>query len=53
MSKPTLKIRIPEEVRAWLDAQTQRNGSTLNSEVLRSIRDRIDAEQAKGNGHVG
>ncbi len=46
-SKPNLKIRVPEELRVWLAAQAERNGSSMNSEVVRAIRDRIDAQQAK------
>jgi len=42
-----MHVRLPRDLREWLGLQAERNGSTLNSEVVRAIRDRVDAEQAK------
>jgi hypothetical protein len=38
-------IRLPLDVRKWLKRQAQRNTSSSNAEIIRSIRDRMDAER--------
>lgn len=37
-----LPIRFPLDVKAWLEAQAERNGSSQNSEVIRAIRAAMD-----------
>jgi predicted transcriptional regulator len=44
MDKTTLSLRLPADVKAFLSAQAERNGSSQNSEILRCIRDRMDRE---------
>jgi hypothetical protein len=34
-------------VHAWLDARAERNGSSINAEIIRLVRDAMDP-QAKG-----
>ena len=41
---PRLWVRLPEDVKAWLAAQAERNGSSQSSEVTRSVRERMDRE---------
>ncbi|WP_417257159.1 Arc family DNA-binding protein [Celeribacter halophilus] len=43
MKKPTIQlpIRFPHDVKAWLEAQAEVNGSSQNSEVIRAVRDRM------------
>lgn len=36
-------IRFPADVKAWLAAQAEKNGSSQNSEVIRAVRERMDA----------
>ena len=39
-----LKIRLPADVKEWIERQTAKNASTQNSEIVRSIRERMDRE---------
>jgi predicted HicB family RNase H-like nuclease len=39
---PQLKIRLPSEIKAFIAKQAEKNGSNLNSEVIRSIRERME-----------
>jgi predicted HicB family RNase H-like nuclease len=41
-------LRMPHEMREWVEKEALRNGSSLNSEILRGIRFRMDAEQREG-----
>jgi hypothetical protein len=47
--KRTITVRAPLDVVHWVNAQVERNASSQSSEIVRLIRDRIDAEteQAK------
>lgn len=40
-------IRFPEDVKAWLEDQARLNRSSQNSEVIRSIRERMKAAGAE------
>lgn len=33
-----LRLRLPEDVKVWLQAEAERNGSSQNSEVIRALR---------------
>nr|WP_201829568.1 Arc family DNA-binding protein [Microvirga zambiensis] len=44
-----LVVRLPDGFRHWLKDQADRNGSSQNSEVIRSIRERMD-RVAAGEG---
>lgn len=33
-----LQLRLPSEVKDWLHAEAERNGSSQNSEVIRALR---------------
>lgn len=39
-----LALRVPADVKAWLAEQARRNGSSLNSEAIRAVRERMDRE---------
>ena len=39
-----LQLRLPDEVKAWLAAQADRNGSSQNSEVIRALRAAMERE---------
>lgn len=41
---PQINIRLPKEIKAFIAAQAERNGSSQNSEIIRCIRDRMDRE---------
>ena len=38
MNRPQLKIRLPEDVKAFIEAQAQANTSSQSSEIVRAIR---------------
>ena len=33
-----LQLRLPTELKAWLEAEAEKNGASQNSEVIRAIR---------------
>jgi len=37
MRKP-LQLRLPDDLKQWLKAEADRNGSSQNSEVIRALR---------------
>ena len=40
-----MQLRLPDEVKDWLESQATINGSSQNSEVIRAIRDRMAATE--------
>ena len=40
-----LLVRLPNEVKAWLQAEATRNLSSQTSEVVRAVRQRMEAER--------
>jgi hypothetical protein len=38
-------VRLPEDVKAFLDREAERNFASRNSEIIRSIRVRMETEQ--------
>lgn len=42
-----LKIRLPNDLKAWLEEQAKINESTQNSEVVRAIRERMSGMEAR------
>ena len=46
-----LLLRLPKDIKSWIEREAAYNGSSQNSEIIRSIRLRMDAEQpAKAAG---
>ena len=39
-----LVIRMPRAIKAWIEQQAARNGSSQNSEVIKSLRARMDEQ---------
>lgn len=39
---PQIKLRLPEELKGWIDRQAEMNRSSKSSEIVRSIRERMD-----------
>lgn len=37
-----LQLRLPDELKDWIEDQAERNGASQNSEVIRSIRERME-----------
>jgi hypothetical protein len=40
-------IKLPGDVREWLEGQAARNISSMNAEVVRSLRDRMDQDEQR------
>ena len=52
---PQFKIRMPEEVRDWIEAKSKENASSVTSEIVRSIQYRMrlePIERAAAEGFV-
>ncbi|CTQ63470.1 hypothetical protein LA5095_06299 [Roseibium album] len=39
---PRVLVRLPVETKRFLESETQKNASSLNSEIVRCIRHRMD-----------
>ena len=42
-------VRLPVEMKIWLEIEAARNGASQNSEIVRTIRARMDGEQKAGS----
>ncbi|SDY18028.1 Arc family DNA-binding protein [Citreimonas salinaria] len=42
LDRKPMQLRLPPEMKAWIKAQSQKNGSSQNSEVIRAVRDRME-----------
>lgn len=49
MQKTSTSLRLPADAKAFIAAQAQRNGSSLNSEIVRCIRDRMEKMATTGS----
>jgi hypothetical protein len=41
-----LLVRLPRDVKAWLQREAARNCASLNGEIIRSIRARMEPDRA-------
>jgi predicted HicB family RNase H-like nuclease len=41
---PQTLVRMPPELKDWIRAEAASNGSSLNSEILRSVRERKERQ---------
>lgn len=37
-----MQLRLPPDVKAWVEAQAKRSGASQNSEIIRALRDAMD-----------
>jgi Arc-like DNA binding domain len=44
--KATLLVRLPRELKAWIEREATHNGASQNSEIIRSIRARMEPNRA-------
>jgi plasmid stability protein len=42
-----LILRLPSELKKWLEQEAARHCSSMNSEVVRAVRARMESEQAR------
>lgn len=41
-------LRLPPEITSWLKAQAEHHSSSMNSEIVRALRERIARVEADG-----
>lgn len=41
-TKAQMVIRLPLDIKAWLESEADKNFSSKNSEIVRAIRERMD-----------
>lgn len=41
-SRKPFQLRLPDDVKEWVAAQAKRNGSPMNSVVIRALRDAME-----------
>lgn len=42
---PALNVRLPTELKAFIEGEAARNGCSQNSEVVRAIHERMDRQK--------
>lgn len=51
IEKVAIMVRLPLDVKEWIEQEAARNAGSQNSEIVRSIRARMDRDQpAKAAG---
>ena len=43
-------VRLPRDVKRWLEHEAARNAASQNSEIVRSLRLRMEGKQKQKNG---
>lgn len=38
------QLRLPDDLKAWVAAQAERNGASMNSEIIRALRAAMDRD---------
>lgn len=42
IDRKPMQIRLPPDLKAWIEVEAAKNGASQNSEVIRAIRDRME-----------
>jgi len=42
---PQMRIRLPADLKAWIEAEAARNGGSMNSEIVRALRERMEKQR--------
>jgi Arc-like DNA binding domain len=45
VDRDKLVVRMPKDVKTWLEKEAARTGASQNSEIVRSLRARMESEQ--------
>lgn len=48
-----LRIRIPEDVKAWLEVQAKKNLRTQSAEIVLAIRAKMESEAVRAPANAG
>lgn len=46
LDRKPVQLRLPPELKTWIVAQAELNGSSQNSEIVRAVRERMERQQA-------
>jgi hypothetical protein len=46
-------VRLPSDVKGWIEQEAERNCASQNSEIIRSVRARMDTEQQQPKRAAG
>jgi hypothetical protein len=46
----SLLLRLPKDVKAWLESEAAYNGASQNSEIIRSLRARMERQPERAAG---
>lgn len=41
-----VQLRLPVDLKEWIEAQAEKNGSSQNSEIVRAVRERMERVEA-------
>ncbi|WP_050525521.1 Arc family DNA-binding protein [Pseudorhodobacter aquimaris] len=41
-TRKPLQLRLPTDLKEWIEGEAEKNGSSQNSEIIRAIRDRME-----------
>lgn len=44
---PRFMVRLPHDLKLWVERQARKNGSSQNSEIIRAIRERMERVKAE------
>ncbi len=47
-SRKPMQLRLPQELKEWIKEESDRNGNSQNSEVIRAIRAAKDRRSTRG-----
>ena len=51
-SRKPMQLRLPQELKEWIKAESDRNGNSQNSEVIRAIRAAKDRRSEESEGAI-
>ena len=45
--KSAFALRLPDQLKAWLAQEAEKNASSQNSEIVRAVRERMEREEER------
>lgn len=45
-ARKPMQLRLPPDLKAWIEAQAETNASSQNSEIVRAVRERMERQEA-------
>jgi len=45
-NRKPFQLRLPDDLKAWIEEQVRFNGASQNSEIIRAIRERMQRQEA-------